>query len=152
MPDDGDSGRRFIRPIAICVFWKRGRILVFKGRDSVEGDDFYRPLGGGIEFGEHSEDAIVREIHEELGAAVQNVRLLGTLENIFTLEGETGHEFVQVYDAEFVDRSLYERDWLDGYEEDEGPFEAYWKRLDDFDNGLGRLVPEGLLQLLRGVA
>ena len=79
-------------------------------------------------------------------------RLLGTLENIFTLDGETGHEIVWVYDAEFVDESLYERD-LDGMEDTVGSFKAYWKPLDAFEprGGGQRLVPEGLLELLGGV-
>jgi len=83
---------------------------------------------------------------------VRATRLLGTLENIFTLDGETGHEIVWVYDAEFVDESLYERD-LDGMEDTVRSFKAYWKPLDAFEprGGGQRLVPEGLLELLGGV-
>jgi 8-oxo-dGTP pyrophosphatase MutT (NUDIX family) len=40
--------------------------LVAHGHDSVKSEDFYRPLGGGIEFGELSEAALRREIKEEL--------------------------------------------------------------------------------------
>ena len=92
-----------IRPIAICVFHSEGRILVSRGYDSVKDSVYYRPLGGGIEFGERSRDAVVREIREELSAEVRATRILGTRENIFTLDGETGHEILWVYDAEFVD-------------------------------------------------
>ena len=140
----------FIRPIAICVFSNDGRILVFRGYDSVKEDYFCRPLGGSIEFGEHSRDAVVREIREELGAEIDDVRLLGTLENVFTVDGQAGHEFVQVYDAGLVDRSLYEKEALDAVEDDGGgPFKAYWRSLDSFANGGDRLVPEGLLELMR---
>ncbi|WP_460164643.1 NUDIX domain-containing protein [Pseudomonas sp. S2_F03] len=52
-----------------------------------------------MEFGETSAQAIVREVQEELGLAITDVRLLGTLENIFTYAGRPGHEIVQVYDA-----------------------------------------------------
>jgi hypothetical protein len=42
-----------IRPLAICVFSQNGKILVCEGYDATTSDTFYRPLGGGIEFGEH---------------------------------------------------------------------------------------------------
>ena len=61
-----------------------GRILVGHAYDAVKQDHYCRPLGGGIEFGERGADAIVREIREELGAEIEDVRRLGTLENLFT--------------------------------------------------------------------
>src|SRR5690349_6932913 len=91
----------FTRPIVICLFRNEGRILADKGVDSVKGQEFYRPLGGMIEFGEHSIDAINREIFEETKQEVRNLKYLGALENIFTYEGKAGHEIVIVYDGEF---------------------------------------------------
>ena len=41
-----------IRPVALCVFHHDKRILVFEGYDKAKDEIFYRPLGGGIEFGE----------------------------------------------------------------------------------------------------
>ena len=89
-----------IRPLAICVFYRDRRILVNEAHDPLTGQTFYRPLGGGIEFGETSVKAIAREIREEIGAEVTQLRLLGTLESLFTFSGVAGHEIVQVYDGE----------------------------------------------------
>lgn len=136
-----------IRPIVLCLFLHRGRILVFRGYDIVKQAHYYRPLGGGIEFGETSRDAVVREIREELGAEIENVRRLGTLESIFTLEGEAGHEIVFVFDATFVDRSYYEEAVLTGREH-EATFRAEWKSLDELTQGEARLVPDGLAALV----
>lgn len=96
-----------IRPIAICVFHHDGKILVSEAFDSAKGASFCRPLGGGIEFGETSAQTIERELQEEIGAEVINLRLIGTLENIFTYMGKPAHELVQVYDGEFSDASIY---------------------------------------------
>lgn len=116
-----------IRPIAICLFSNNGRILAAEGYDPVRQQTFYRPLGGTIEFGETGEQTIVREIDEELGAAVTDLRFLVAVENIFTFNGRPGHEIVLVYDGRFVDESLYEEPVLQGYEHtDEGHFRAVW--------------------------
>lgn len=75
-------------------------------------------LVGGIEFGEKSVDAFIREIHEEIEAETSNIEFVGTIESIFTFHGEVGHEIVQVYDASFVDASFYMKDVFEGKEDD----------------------------------
>ena len=105
-----------IRPLAICIFLNHNKILEFEGYDSTKGETFYRPLGGGIEFHEHSEDTIHRELSEELGAQVKDLVYIGTLENIFTFNGEPGHEIVQVYDGTLTESGLYEQAVIIGHE------------------------------------
>jgi 8-oxo-dGTP pyrophosphatase MutT (NUDIX family) len=137
-----------IRPLAICVFRHQERILAVIGYDRVKHETFYRPLGGGIEFGEHSADTLVREVREELGAEVSNLRFLGSLENIFTFNGRRGHEIVQVYDGTFTDPALYEQPRLDVIEDNGMRFTAEWKPLVFFQDGGAPLYPDGLLNLL----
>lgn len=143
-----------IRPIALCLFRQAGRILVGSAYDAVKQDHYCRLLGGGIEFGERGAGAIVREIREELGAEIEDVRWLGTLENLFTCEGEAGHEIVLIFDAAFSDRSLYDQAILHGYEQGAvtPAFTAEWKSLDELAAGSVRLVPEGLAAFLRGLS
>jgi 8-oxo-dGTP pyrophosphatase MutT (NUDIX family) len=137
-----------IRPIAICVFRKDDRILVFEGYDPVKPELFYRPLGGGIEFGERGDQTVRREIREEIGAQITDVRYLGTLENIFTLNGRSRHEIVLVYDGRLTDPSLYDTTHLHGVEADGAPLKVVWKRLADFRGNHPQLYPLGLLELL----
>lgn len=138
-----------IRPIAICLFRNKNRILVSEGFDAVKQDYYFRPLGGGIEYGENSRTAVLREIQEELGVEVENLKLLKVFENIFTFEGKKGHEIVFIFDAEFVDKSLYDLDEIDGFEqESDRKFKAKWYQLNTENNTRGRLVPKGLEELL----
>ena len=145
-----DSVLPHIRPLAICLLTSAGRILVNEARDPVKGLTFYRPLGGGIEFGETGAEAVTREILEELGAVVRNVRYVGTLENIFTYLGEPGHEIVLVFDAEFEDASLYQREFLEVREINGDAFKATWRALSSFSADAS-LFPDGLAALLQEV-
>jgi 8-oxo-dGTP pyrophosphatase MutT (NUDIX family) len=138
-----------IRPLAICVFRNNHRILVAEGFDPIKQQTFYRPLGGGIEFGETSADTVRRELKEELNAEVGEVRYLGTLENIFVFNGVPGHEIVQVYDGALVDSGLYEQAVIEGHEADvQESFKAIWKSLAEFGEGKSTLYPTGLLEML----
>ena len=142
-----------VRPIAICVFYHQRCILVNEGYDSVKKQTFFRPLGGKIEFGEKSSETIRRELLEEIGFEVQNLIYLTTLENIFTYNGERGHEIIIVYDGEFADESVYQRAIIHGKEENHDPINAVWKPLSDFQSGSDGaastpLYPTGLLELL----
>ena len=137
-----------IRPLALCVFRREdGSILVAPGDDHVKNQRFYRPLGGGIEFGERAEDAARREIREELGAEVDGLRFLGAVENLFTFLGEPGHELIWLYEGRFADPALYARDRLEGREGGE-PFAVEWVPLSHFVEGRWPLYPDGLLELL----
>ncbi len=139
----------YIRPIALCVFSNDGRILVAEYYDPIKQQHHYRPLGGGIEYGEQAEHTVHREIHEELNAEIKDVRLLGVLENIFTYDGAVGHEIVYVFDGVLVNQNLYKQDSLHGTDDGLADgFTAVWKSLDDFMPGAPPLYPDGLKALL----
>lgn len=137
-----------IRPIAICLLHHQGRIFVLQGFDPVKESYFYRPLGGGIDFGETGAETVVREFREETGHEVTDIRYLTTLENIFTYKGRQAHEIVLLYAGRFVDESLYQRQEVLCQEDSGKPFRALWVPLQDFRSGHKRLVPEDLLPWL----
>jgi 8-oxo-dGTP pyrophosphatase MutT (NUDIX family) len=139
-----------IRPLAICVFRHNNCILVAEGYDPVKNQHFYRPLGGGIEFGEYSEQTIQRELKEEIGAEVSELIYLGTVENVYVFNGTPGHEIIQIYDGVLKDPELYGMTEIIGREGDiEDSFRAVWKPIDEFGAGKSILYPTGLLELLK---
>ena len=137
---------QFPRAKVVCVFRRTDEILVSETPDSVKGDTFWGPPGGGIEFGETAAQAAKREMLEELGLHVENVQQIGILENIFEYEGQRGHEILFVLAATFVDKSLYAREAIDGIEGGRA-FRLTWEPLRRFANDR-RLVPDGLFSLL----
>jgi len=138
-----------IRAIALCICRNKDRILVFEGHDPIKGETFYRSLGGGIEFGEKSEDAVRRELKEEINADLGEVRYLGTLENIFVFNGNSYHEIVLIYDGTLIESKLYDQAIITGKEANGDDIRAMWKSLDEFEPGNLILYPDGLLNLLR---
>ena len=136
-----------IRPIAVCVFRNGDKIFVAEYYDPSRDLTFYRPLGGAIEFGECSQECIIREIKEEMGVEIKDITYIGVIENFFTYNNKPGHEIVLVYEATFVDPPLYEVESVE-CQDDDGTFIGMWKSLAEFRNGKGPLYPEGLLDLL----
>ena len=136
-----------IRPIAICIFRNQDKILVYEEYDFVKEQTFYRPLGGGIEFGETSEETIHREMLEEMNVEVTDLKYLCTLENIFVFNGKPGHEIVVVYDGRLVNSGLYEQAEMSGLEADGNPLRVLWKRISEFGPDVP-LYPDGLLEIL----
>lgn len=141
-----------IRPIAIAVIQRDdGALLVFDGYDSVKREAFHRPLGGAIEFGETAETAVRRELREEIGAELEDVALIGFLENLFTGDGKPGHEIVAVFSARLVDTSLYTHAEIP-IDENGSPGTARWVMrgaLRSEHNPQGPpLYPDGLASLL----
>lgn len=101
---------RRIRPIALALIRRGDEILVEEGRDEVKDETFFRLPGGTIEFGELGADALRRELCEELGAEITVERQVATIENLFTWEGEPGHEIMLVYECGLTLDDLYSRD------------------------------------------
>ncbi|MYD95242.1 MAG: NUDIX domain-containing protein [Chloroflexi bacterium] len=135
-----------IRPLALAVFRDGPRILVEDNSAQDRRDYFYRPPGGGVEFGERAVDAVRREMREEFDAEIADVRSVGTLENIFDYHGRPGHEVVLVFEARFVDASFYAAERIVGTEGAGIRIEAIWL---DVSRPLDRpLYPNGLLELL----
>jgi 8-oxo-dGTP pyrophosphatase MutT (NUDIX family) len=138
-----------IRPLAICVFRNHNRILVHQGYDQLKNEYFYRPFGGGIEFGETSMDTVCRELMEELNVEVdkESLKYLGTVENIFHFNGLPFHEIIMIYDGALKDSRLYDQAVIVGKEADE-EIQAVWKSIDEFGQGKSILYPTGLLDML----
>lgn len=134
------------RVLAICVFRHGTRILVAQGYDAEKDEYFFRPIGGEVEFGELAAEAIRREVREELGVEIEGIHRLGLLENLFSYNGKPGHEIVIVFDASFVDRSLYDADELPIHEDVWiGP--VRWLDLDSLTSGT-IVYPDGILDML----
>jgi ADP-ribose pyrophosphatase YjhB (NUDIX family) len=144
---------RQVRPLALALIRRGDEVLVEEGWDSAKQEKFHRLLGGGIDFGERGADSLRRELREELGSEADMLRHIATLENLFTYEGEPGHEIALIYECTLRDEALYSRDSWETHEDTAREVITHrlaWKPLDAFRAGREILYPDGALSLLDG--
>lgn len=124
----------------MCLFHRDGKVLVSKGFDSAKKEYFYRVLGGSVNFFETGEVGVRREIREELQSEIDNLKLIDVIENIFTYEGDKGHEIVFLYSGDLSRDELYERNPIHVIE-DTYEFDAEWIPTKDILVGTIPLYP-----------
>lgn len=86
-----------IRNVAVGLVVRDGHVLAEEYRGRSLGHPFLRLPGGGVEFGETADQAVRRELREELGAEATDVEPLAVVENIFASATKTGHEIMHVF-------------------------------------------------------
>lgn len=124
-------------------------LLLTASADPATGQPFYRPVGGHVEFGETAADTLVREFAEELGLAVTVGPCLGTLENLFTYNGQPGHEVDLIFAVDLDDDARYEAARFPRLDDPpDARRHAVWVPLADLHAGPTPLYPSGLLTLL----
>jgi len=145
-----DPPTGYVRVGVRCVFSNGDRILAIDAFDPTKEQQFWVPVGGRVEFGETSREAIEREIREELSSEVSDLELLGVLENIFTYDGAEVHEIVFVYDGQLAEEALYRKASVRVVESNGEEFTAHWIDPVNPDNGWP-VYPDGLTSLFRRV-
>jgi 8-oxo-dGTP pyrophosphatase MutT (NUDIX family) len=111
---------------------------------------YYRPIGGTIEFGEKSDETLVREFKEELDAEIIVNRHITCLENIFYIDENIGHEITQIYVVDFKNESLYEKEDF-SVVEGNTVTHARWIAKEEILSGNKVLYPNGLADILKEV-
>jgi ADP-ribose pyrophosphatase YjhB (NUDIX family) len=139
-----------IRPMVLTLVHRNNEILVSKGQYLEHGQPYYRPLGGGIDFGESSQKTVAREMVEEINVPLKNIEFLEVIEVFFESQGETPrHHIIFLYRAEFLNESDYE---VDKFEIEEDYFTetvfAEWKPVELFISGEMILHPKPMLKWL----
>lgn len=137
-----------VRVKVVCVLRNAGRVLLTHAVDSHDGRRFLLPPGGGVEFRERLDDAIRRELLEELNVAIPSPKRVGLVESLFHYSGVEEHELVFVYEAECDDPTIVALDEVPVLESDGQILEARWYTPEEARGTGLPIFPEGLLELL----
>jgi ADP-ribose pyrophosphatase YjhB (NUDIX family) len=94
------SARR-TRLASYAVAIESGSILVARIAPGYPGEGRWTLPGGGVEWGEHPDDALVREVHEETGFAVTEFSLIGINSQVFSASANHAglHAVRMIYDV-----------------------------------------------------
>jgi len=142
-----DIYKNQIRPIAISIIRNNNKILVYERKDDITGEKFYRLVGGCIEFGEKSDEALIREFKEELNLGINAIKLLSVFESLFTFNEKKLHEIVFLFDSKFIKKEIYKDKSIVGIE-GERAFNAIWKDVKDFTENDCVIYPEEVKKYL----
>lgn len=74
---------RRTRLASYAVAIDQGAILIARIAAGYPGEGRWTLPGGGVEWGEHPDDALVREVHEETGFSVDEFSLIGINSRVF---------------------------------------------------------------------
>lgn len=136
-----------IRPLALVIIKHQDGVLVTgPHHDALKKQNFFRAVGGGVEFGEKAITALKRELKEELDAELINIKYLGVLENVFNFEGRDGHEICFIYQADFKDKKLYNIKQFKILDSKKVDGIAKWVRISDLKKSI--FYPDGIKGLI----
>ncbi|WP_027860529.1 NUDIX domain-containing protein [Marmoricola sp. URHB0036] len=138
--DPGGLPRRQ-RVAAYAVIVRAGEVLLSRLAPSISEAELWTLPGGGIEFGEHPDDAVVREVHEETGLECHLGRPLwiGSAHRVVdrTSAPTEMHSVRIVYDAWVAAEAPEPR----VVEIDGSTVDARWLPVADVESGLVPTVP-----------
>ena len=69
------------------IIYKENKVLLLK-RKNTHGEGSWSPPGGHLEFNEELEDCARREVEEETGLKVKNIKFIGITNDMFREEGK----------------------------------------------------------------
>jgi 8-oxo-dGTP diphosphatase len=141
MSEDPGGLPRRQRVAAYAVIVRGGDVLLSRLAPSISTEELWTLPGGGIEFGEHPDDAVVREVHEETGLHCQLGRPLwiGSAHRVVDRGSRPTemHSVRIVYDA-WVAADAPEPRVL---EVDGSTVDARWLPVTDVESGVVPTVP-----------
>lgn len=143
-------GRRkqepYIRVTVLGLARRNNEVLVSEAIDGVKNTEFYRFLGGGVEFQEESEAALKREFLEEIEAEILSSKYLCKIEDMFEFEGQKKHEILLIYEIELPEE-FYKKDEM-RQNENGAIGKALWVDKNEFLNGDKILYPVAIKEYL----
>lgn len=116
--------------VAVAVIWKKGKIFIQKRPSKGLMGGLWEFPGGKIERGETSSSALEREVKEETGLTLKNIRLLKTVKHAYTSFKVRLHCFQADFQEGRVKRSFAtQHKWVKPEELNDYPFPAANVRL-----------------------
>lgn len=133
-----------VRGKVIALLKRNNQLLVAEVLDDAGKLKGYCPLGGGINFGEFAENAIRREMLEELGCSIHLQGAPIVFENLYEHHGSKGHEIIFAFPLSVDKLEIYAQNRFEITEERGSKHFVEWIDIEAFKTGSKLLFPEQL--------
>ena len=138
------------RQAALCLIRHGNAFLVAEIHDPKTNVVLHRPPGGGVEEGETPEQAVRRELREELGIALTNVLELGAVDHVWFWNGREVRERAWLFLASSSDDARLSRGECPELVEADGQrIKTVWRRMEESLASLPPLCPSRIPELLK---
>lgn len=87
---------------------------------------------------------------EEMNTEAENFKALPVMEYLFEYNGKPRHDLIFNYTAEFKDKTLYNRETIEAFEDNGTSFTLFWLDPDQCPKGT-EIFPTGIIQLLAAI-
>lgn len=138
------------RQASLCLIQHGNAFLVAEIQDPQTKLVLHRPPGGGIEEGETPEQALRRELREELGITLTAVLGLGTVDHVWFWNGREVRERAWLFRANSSDDARLSRGECPELVEADGQcIKTVWRPIEENIPSLPPLCPTGIAEFLR---
>lgn len=138
------------RQAALCIFYRADAVLLTSIQDA-EGYRYHRPVGGGIEEGETPEQAVRREVMEELGLTLKTVPApLPPIDHVWAWKLRDLHEKAWLFlvpAADYPELAAGQTPVI--VEPDGEQFPTVWRPFDADPSTLPPPCPSGMMEAIR---
>jgi len=138
------------RQAALCLIQHRNAFLVAEIQDPQTNLVLHRPPGGGVEEGETPEQAVRRELREELGITLTAVLQLGAVDHVWFWNGREVRERAWLFLASSSDDAGLSRGECPELVEADGQrIKTVWRPIEKNTASLPPLCPSRIAEFLR---
>jgi len=137
-----------IQALAYCIVRRNHEVLLRRGEACGGDKSYFYPLGGIMQAGEYSWDAVRRHAKMALDSELHNLTFMGPSEFIGREGDHLLHQIIFLFEADLAEADCYHQPQIGGKGPDRRPCLYRWQPLLAFQRKRNWLLPESLADMM----